>query len=42
MATVRKVGNAYQIRVSCGYDKYGKHIEESMYWTPDENLNENN
>lgn len=26
MATARKRGNAYQIRVSLGYDLYGKQI----------------
>jgi integrase len=40
MATVRQVGNSYQIRVSCGYDKCGKHIEESMYWTPEKEMSE--
>jgi integrase len=40
MATARKVGKSYQIRVSCGYDRYGMHMEESLYWTPDENLSE--
>ena len=34
MATVRKRGNTYQIRVSCGYDCTGKHIEKSITWKP--------
>jgi hypothetical protein len=40
MATARKVGKSYQIRVSCGYDRFGMHMEESLYWTPDENWSE--
>lgn len=35
MATIRKRGNAYQIRVSMGYDINGKHMEQSMTWKPD-------
>lgn len=34
MATVRKRGNAYEIRVSCGYDVYGKQIVRTTRWTP--------
>lgn len=34
MATARKRGNAYQIRVSLGYDLYGKQIIKSTTWTP--------
>lgn len=34
MATVRKRGNTYQIRVSCGYDSGGKQIEKTMTWKP--------
>ena len=34
MATVRKRGNTYQIRVSCGYDSGGKQIEKAMTWKP--------
>ncbi len=40
MATVRKRGNSYQIRVSCGTDVYGKKLVESMTWKPDENMTE--
>ena len=38
MATVRKRGNTYQIRVSCGYDVTGKHIEKTMTWKPKEGM----
>ena len=36
MATIRKRGNSYQIRVFCGSDIYGKKIIHSMTWKPDE------
>ena len=35
MATIRKRGNTYQIRVSCGYDVNGKHKEQAMTWCPE-------
>lgn len=35
MATVRKRGNSYQIRSSCGYDVTGKQIVRQMTWKPD-------
>ena len=35
MATIRKRGNSYQIRVSAGYDTKGNHKEQSMTWKPD-------
>ena len=35
MATIRKRGNSYQIRVSCGYDSKGNQVEQSMTWKPD-------
>ena len=35
MATIRKRGNSYQIRVFCGTDIYGKKIINSMTWKPD-------
>lgn len=38
MATIRKRGNSYQIRVSCGSDIYGKKIINSMTWKPDEKM----
>lgn len=34
MASIRKRGNNYQIRVSCGYDIYGKQLEKTMTYTP--------
>lgn len=40
MATIRKRGNSYQIRVSCGTDVYGKKLVESMTWKPDSNMTE--
>lgn len=38
MAIVRKRGNSYQIRVSCGYDPDGVQIVEAMTWTPPNNM----
>ncbi len=38
MATISKRGNAYSIRVSCGYDITGKQIMRSMTWTPPEGM----
>lgn len=35
MATIRKRGNSYQIRVSCGYNTKGNQVEQSMTWKPD-------
>ena len=35
MATIRKRGTSYQIRVSCGTDIYGKKIINSITWKPD-------
>ena len=35
MATIRKRGKSYQIRVSCGYDTNGNQVEQSMTWRPD-------
>jgi len=34
MATIRKRGDSYIIRVSCGYDSKGKQIEKYMTWNP--------
>ena len=34
MATIRKRGDSYSIRVSCGYDTNGKHKEQAMTWKP--------
>ena len=38
MATIRKRGGSYQIRVSCGYNTDGKQVEQSMTWKPDPKL----
>ena len=35
MATIRKRGDTYQIRVSTGYDINGKHKEQAMTWKPE-------
>ena len=35
MATIRKRGDSYQIRVSTGYDINGNHKEQAMTWKPD-------
>ena len=35
MATIRKRGNTYQIRVSTGYDIHGNHKEQTMTWKPE-------
>ena len=40
MATIRKRGNSYQIRVSCGYDTKGNHKEQAMTWKPEEGMTE--
>ena len=34
MATIRKRGNTYQIRVSCGYDTSGNQVIQTMSWKP--------
>lgn len=38
MATIRKRGNTYQIRVSCGYDILGNQVIQNKTWTPDKNM----
>lgn len=38
MATIKKRGDSYLIRVSCGYDVNGKHKEQFMTWKPDEGM----
>jgi integrase len=40
MATIRKRGESYQIRVSCGYDINGNQVERSMTWKPDKKMTE--
>ena len=34
MATIRKREYSYQIRVSCGYDIYGRQIVRTKTWKP--------
>lgn len=38
MANIRKRGNAYQIRVSCGYNTKGEQITQTMTWKPPEGM----
>lgn len=38
MATIRKRGNSYQIRVSCGYDTLGNQVTQSKTWTPEKGM----
>ena len=38
MANIRKRGNTYQIRVSCGYDIRGVQQFQSMTWNPEEGM----
>lgn len=38
MANIRKRGNTYQIRVSCGYDTNGKQISQTTTWKPNEGM----
>lgn len=40
MATIRKRGHSYQIRVSCGYDTNGNQVEQSMTWKPEPGMTE--
>lgn len=40
MATIRKRGDSYSIRVSMGYDSNGGHIEKSMTWKPEPGMSE--
>ena len=40
MATIRKRGNSYQIRVSCGYNTNGKQVEQSITWKPEDGMTE--
>lgn len=40
MATIRKRGNSYQIRVSCGYDTKGNHKEQTLTWKPEKGMTE--
>lgn len=38
MATIKKRGGSYLIRVSCGYDTKGKQVIQSMTWKPDDKM----
>ena len=40
MASIRKRGDSYQIRVSVGYDAKGKQITRTMTWKPAPNMSE--
>jgi len=40
MATIRKRGNSYQVRVSCGYDTQGRQVEQAMTWKIPEGMTE--
>ena len=40
MATIRKRGDTYQIRVSCGYDTTGKQITRTKTWKPERDMTE--
>lgn len=40
MATVKKRGNGYRIRVFLGYDGAGKQIEKTMTWNPPTGMTE--
>ena len=40
MATIRKRGDSYQIRVSCGYDTNGKQIIRTKTWKPEKEISE--
>lgn len=40
MATIRKRGDSYQIRVSVGYDSKGKHKEQTITWKPESGMTE--
>ena len=38
MANIRKRGNTYQIRVSCGYKTNGEQVVQTMSWKPPEGM----
>ena len=38
MANIRKRGNTFQIRVSCGYDTQGNQVVQTMTWKPAEGM----
>jgi len=41
MATIRKTGSSYQIRVSSGSDSNGKQVMRTLTWKPDPGMTEN-
>ena len=41
MATIRKRGNSYQIRVFCGYDTSGNQVEQTFTWKPQPGMTAN-
>ena len=38
MSSIRKRGNTYQIRVSCGYDSKNRQITKTMTFKPDPDM----
>ena len=40
MANIRKRGNTYQIRVSCGYNTKGEQVVQTMSWRPPAGMTE--
>ena len=40
MASIRKRGDSYQIRVSCGYDSMGEQVVQTMSWKPPQGMTE--
>lgn len=38
MATIKKRGDSYSIRVSCGYNSKGKQMIQSMTWKPEDGM----
>lgn len=40
MASIRKRGDSYLIRVSIGYDTNGNHKEQTMTWKPPKGMTE--
>ena len=38
MAAIRKRGNSYQIRVSCGYNTSGEQVTRTKTWTPEKDM----
>ena len=38
MATIKKRGDSYSIRVSCGYNSKGKQMIQFMTWKPEDGM----